>query len=190
MPEELGIPRQIRYRPREFSTGSLPNYFSDHGIRKASLETQLQPSTSNPKIVKGKLTQLESNLTNAKCLLNRPLFSVEKKLSRPLPATPPPISASDSMIKELKRFPWFQKVSRNEAEIAVATKAVNGQFLVRPSVHGGKDSPLTLTIHFEKRIYHLNIRLFPNGKCSLGKKKTNEVVRTLFMSYKDQRLVG
>lgn len=148
MPEELGIPRQVRYRPREFSTGSLPNYFTDHGVRKTSFDS---PTVT--------------------------IRKAEKKLSiRPLPATPPALTETESVIKDLAKFPWFQNVSRSDAEIAVSTKAINGQFLVRRSVHGGKESPLTLTVHFEKRIYHLNIRLFPNGKCSLGKKKTNEVV--------------
>ena len=47
---------------------------------------------------------------------------------------------------------------------------------MRNSVNGGSDSPYTLTVYYQKRIYNLNIRLLPQGKCVLGKKKTNEVV--------------
>ena len=55
---------------------------------------------------------------------------------------------------------------------------LDGQFLVRNSVNGGSDSPYTLTVYYQKRIYNLNIRLLPQGKCVLGKKKMNEVVST------------
>ena len=55
---------------------------------------------------------------------------------------------------------------------------INGKFLVRNSVNGGSDSPYTLTVYHQKRIYNLNIRLLPQGKCVLGKKKINEVVST------------
>ena len=53
---------------------------------------------------------------------------------------------------------------------------IDGQYLVRNSVNGGSDSPYALTVYYQKRIYNLNIRLLPQGKCVLGKKKTNEVV--------------
>ena len=53
---------------------------------------------------------------------------------------------------------------------------IDGKFLVRNSVNGGSDSPYTLTVYYQKRIYNLNIRLLPQGKCVLGKKKINEVV--------------
>ena len=49
---------------------------------------------------------------------------------------------------------------------------------MRNSVNGGSDSPYTLTVYYQKRIYNLNIRLLPQGKCVLGKKKRNEVVST------------
>ena len=55
---------------------------------------------------------------------------------------------------------------------------IDGKFLVRNSVNGGSDSPYTLTVYYQKRIYNLNIRLLPQGKCVLGKKKINEVVST------------
>ena len=57
---------------------------------------------------------------------------------------------------------------------------IDGNFLVRNSVNGGSDSPYTLTVYYQKRIYNLNIRLLPQGKCVLGKKKINEVVSTYF----------
>ena len=100
-------------------------------------------------------------------------------------------------------FPWFQEVSRAEAELKVSkgifyllsstfdiklcsmklfvnvSGRINGKFLVRNSVNGGSDSPYTLTVYHQKRIYNLNIRLLPQGKCVLGKKKINEVVSKL-----------
>ena len=59
---------------------------------------------------------------------------------------------------------------------------IDGEFLVRNSVNGGSDSPYTLTVYYQKRIYNLNIRLLPQGKCVLGKKKINEVVSTYVQS--------
>ena len=48
---------------------------------------------------------------------------------------------------------------------------------MRNSVHGGPDSPYTLTVYYQNRTYNINIRIFPHGKgCALGKKKLNEVV--------------
>ena len=52
----------------------------------------------------------------------------------------------------------------------------NGTFLVRPSVHGGQESPYSLTLYYKGRTYNLNIRLLPDGTWVLGKKKANEVV--------------
>ena len=52
----------------------------------------------------------------------------------------------------------------------------NGGFLVRDSKHGGTDSPFTLTVFNENRIFNINIRLRRDGSVALGKEKPDENV--------------
>ena len=40
----------------------------------------------------------------------------------------------------------------------------NGCFLVRDSRHGGVDSPLTLTLFNNNKVFNISIRLRPDGK--------------------------
>ncbi len=56
---------------------------------------------------------------------------------------------------------------------------VDGHFLIRKSVHGGVESPFTLTVFFHRKIFHLNVRMTSEGKWVLGKKKRNEIVNNL-----------
>ena len=44
-------------------------------------------------------------------------FSVDRKLSRPLPATP---SKLVQPREDLRKFPWFREISRADAECEVA----------------------------------------------------------------------
>ena len=53
---------------------------------------------------------------------------------------------------------------------------VDGTFVVRKSQHGGVHSPYTLTLHFQKRCYNLNIRKISDRRYALGKRKNNEMV--------------
>ena len=135
------------------SGGSLPNErypfrLVDH-CRKDStgnLSVDLQQNSGNPKI--------------------------EKKVSlRPLPATPPM-----SIKENLAKYPWFQDISREEAENSVSLGAKNGTYLVRRSKNGGSQAPFTLTLYFQGSTYNLNIRHLPDNKFILGKKKSNEMV--------------
>ena len=48
-------------------------------------------------------------------------FSVERKLSRPLPAMPPKQDKSKHVKADLRTFPWIQEVSWAEAELKVFT---------------------------------------------------------------------
>ena len=116
----------------------------------------------------------------------------ERKLSRPLPATPPLKQKSN----DLSKYPWFSDSSRKEAEVALASgkflketrlkmfiqswiflgEKFDGRFLVRKSEHGGSESPFSLTVLKQGTVFHLNIRILPDGNCVLGKKKSNEKV--------------
>ena len=70
---------------------------------------------------------------------------------------------------------------------------VDGTFVVRKSQHGGIDSPYTLTLHFQKRIYNLNIRKLSDGRYALGKRKHNEMVfgtvKELIIRHKSNKLL-
>ena len=53
----------------------------------------------------------------------------------------------------------------------------DGGFLVRNSKHGGANSPFTLTVFNQGRVFNINIRVRPDGLLALGKEKTDENVR-------------
>ena len=52
----------------------------------------------------------------------------------------------------------------------------NGGFLVRDSKHGGADSPYTLTVFNEGRVFNINIRVKHASHVALGKEKCDEIV--------------
>ena len=52
----------------------------------------------------------------------------------------------------------------------------DGGFLVRNSKHGGANSPFTLTVFNQGRVFNINIRLRPDGLFALGKEKSEENV--------------
>ena len=52
----------------------------------------------------------------------------------------------------------------------------DGGFVVRDSKHGGQDSPYTLTVHNNNKVFNINIRIRPDGKIALGKEKVDEKV--------------
>ena len=53
----------------------------------------------------------------------------------------------------------------------------NGGFLVRDSKHGGAESPYTLTVFNEGKLFNINIRVKQDGQVALGKEKFEENVR-------------
>ena len=48
---------------------------------------------------------------------------------------------------------------------------------MRDSKHGGADSPYTLTVHNNNKVFNINIRIRPDGMNALGKEKVEENVR-------------
>ena len=48
--------------------------------------------------------------------------------------------------------------------------------MVRDSKHGGADSPYTLTVHNNNKVFNINIRIRPDGLIALGKEKVEENV--------------
>ena len=53
----------------------------------------------------------------------------------------------------------------------------NGGFIVRDSIHGGAESPFTLTVFNEGKVFNINIRVKEDGQVALGKEKLDENVR-------------
>ena len=47
---------------------------------------------------------------------------------------------------------------------------------MRDSKHGGADSPYTLTVHNNNKVFNINIRIRPDGMIALGKEKVEENV--------------
>ena len=80
--------------------------------------------------------------------------------------------------------PWYKPVDRKTAEEMVRkgdlgkkyfalfnTSSIavgqNGCFLVRDSRHGGADSPLTLTLFNNDKVFNISIRLRKDGKVAV-----------------------
>jgi len=76
---------------------------------------------------------------------------------------------------EVSGQPWYKPVDRKTAEEMVRKVGQNGCFLVRDSRHGGADSPLTLTLFNNDKVFNISIRLRADGKVALGKEKPDEL---------------
>ena len=78
--------------------------------------------------------------------------------------------------------PWYKPVDRKTAEEMVkkgnrtfvntliffsVPVGKNGCFLVRDSIHGGVDSPLTLTLFNNDKVFNISIRLRADGKVAV-----------------------
>ena len=78
--------------------------------------------------------------------------------------------------------PWYKPVDRKTAEEMVkkgnrtfvntliffsVPVGKNGCFLVRDSIHGGVDSPLTLTLFNNDKVFNISIRLRKDGKVAV-----------------------
>ena len=164
MPEELGIPQHVQRvlnqrGPKLSATMTLPHL----RYRGESL-----PNVSYPFRLAENRKDSTGNLSVESLSMSVPR-TIEKKHSRPLPATPPlPIK------ENLNNYPWFQDISRADAENSVSLGNKDGTYLVRRSKNGGPQAPFTLTLYFQGSTYNLNIRLLKD-KFILGKKKSNEL---------------
>jgi len=76
----------------------------------------------------------------------------------------------------LSLSPWYQAIDRKTAEHLLKQLSKDGGFVVRDSKHGGKDSPYTLTVYNNNKVFNINIRTRSDGKISLGKEKIDEQV--------------
>jgi len=81
-------------------------------------------------------------------------------------------SSSDGC--SLSLYPWYQAIDRRRAEELLKQLHKDGGFVVRDSKHGGQDSPYTLTVYNNNKVFNINIRTRPDGKIALGKEKVDE----------------
>lgn len=91
---------------------------------------------------------------------------------RPLPPIPRYQYIQNDDI--FKNHPWFLDIERDESEILLRRCNINGGFLVRKSKRAGICMPYTLTLYFNHRIFHLNIRIRPDQQFALGTEKLKE----------------
>ncbi|XP_021948290.1 SH2 domain-containing protein 6 [Folsomia candida] len=76
----------------------------------------------------------------------------------------------------LQKYPWFYRVDRSRAELILENYTTDGAFLVRECHHGGGPMvPFTLTIRFNGRLFHIQIRLRSDSRFALGTLKLNEM---------------
>jgi len=83
-------------------------------------------------------------------------------------------SAHNLTQNSLDSQPWFHRVERDVAEALLKNEGLRGSYLVRESKRAGENNPYTLTIFYDDKISHLNIRIRSDGKYALGKEKGNE----------------
>merc|ERR1711874_747311 len=76
----------------------------------------------------------------------------------------------------LSQYPWYQAIDRRRAEQMVKQLNRDGGFVVRDSKHGGQDSPYTLTVYNNNKVFNINIRVRKDRMISLGKEKVDEEV--------------
>lgn len=95
----------------------------------------------------------------------------------------PPIPLNendDNGYDELKYYKWFHDIERDEAENLLRQLSENGTFLVRKSRRAGICNPYTLTLFYNNRIFHLNIRKRQDRLFALGTEKPREKVQLIF----------
>jgi len=90
--------------------------------------------------------------------------------------------SSLSLKEELKIQPWYKSWDRKKAEQMLLKLNKNGGFIVRDSIHGGAESPFTLTVFNEGKVFNINIRVKQAGQVALGKEKFDE---TIYSSIED-----
>ncbi|OTF80895.1 hypothetical protein BLA29_004137, partial [Euroglyphus maynei] len=89
---------------------------------------------------------------------------------RPLPPIPK-CTRNDKLFND---YPWFIDIEREESENLLRRYNIDGGFLVRKSKRAGICMPYTLTLYFNHRIFHLNIRLRSDQQFALGTEKLKE----------------
>jgi len=82
--------------------------------------------------------------------------------------------SSSSEGSSLSLYPWYKAIDRKRAEELLKQLNKDGGFVVRDSKHGGQDSPFTLTVYNNNKLFNINIRTRPDGKIALGKEKVDE----------------
>ena len=109
-----------------------------------------------------------------------------------------PRSSNTSSHAETPGYPWFFNADRKRAEsllkngkikiivyfqdfvtisyFDIFTTAKDGTFLIRPSKHGGESASFTLSLQYNRRVFHVLIRQRPDGKLALGSEKNDENV--------------
>lgn len=89
-----------------------------------------------------------------------------------LPATAAPPVVSDQQ-ETLEGYHWFHNVEREDVD-ALLNDLGNGAYLVRVSRRGGDNNPYTLSIYYQGRLFHLNIRRRSDSTYALGTEKSLE----------------
>ncbi|KAI0207260.1 hypothetical protein LSAT2_008068 [Lamellibrachia satsuma] len=88
--------------------------------------------------------------------------------SRPLPNVP------HSNAKKLSGYPWyFGDIDRHEAVDKIEILRQDGAYLIRNSARD-PNNPYTLSLFYKNKVWHLHIRIRPDGKCAIGALKPDE----------------
>ena len=74
-----------------------------------------------------------------------------------------------------ERRRYLNDDNNNTTFFAYVSDMSDGAYLVRECHHGGPNVPFTLTIRFQQRLFHIQIRLRPDSHFALGTLKHNEM---------------
>jgi len=164
--------------PRPPQTGEMFGMkFRDRELPAPPLDNNSQSSMESTKKTSVETTR-RSLLETTTSKTSKISMETVKKIEVASPQMSPHFLRANGRLPsclEVSGEPWYKPVDRKAAEEMVKQVGENGCFLVRDSRHGGADSPLTLTLFNNNKVFNISIRLRPDGKVALGKEKSDEL---------------
>jgi len=175
----------------KFQDRELPKPPDEILTQSETEESSGKPEVSRPttyQIIKPRIL-LHSTFNNPAVSPQQPTSSSPAPVTNPLTSSVPWRQEQKSYSRvpsvhetgpstpiNLTGYAWYQPVERRKAEELVKQLKQDGGFLIRDSKHGGADSPFTLTIYNQQKVFNINIRLRKDNKIALGKEKPEEMV--------------
>ncbi|CAN7990369.1 unnamed protein product [Ixodes hexagonus] len=153
-------------RMKEPSAGvSLSSKFEQMALNRGGPPTSLADNSTGPSSSR---KNYEDTSTLAITISKRPLPPVPMCSQAP---TAPPVLLEQQ--NTLEGYHWFHNIEREDVD-SYLNDLGNGAYLVRVSRRGGDNNPYTLSIYYQDRLFHLNIRRRSDSTYALGTEKPLE----------------
>ncbi|KAF4532892.1 hypothetical protein B566_EDAN001496 [Ephemera danica] len=183
IPSRPMIPISAPSRPSKPSIPMLPRKKSFDSTNTSIQTPSMPPHFNKQRTPPPKPNKLEPSLGGGS--LSRSHRGVPPPSDHHLP---PP--RGNQSVVGLPAEPWFHKMDRRQADMALKGKAENGCFMIRPS---RTTNPYTLSLIYDGQSYHIGVRQRPDGQFALGSEKYNEQkfpsVEALVENYRREHLV-